>query len=97
MERYINPIELKQSIAINNILKKNKTIEELIDDEPDADVVEIKHASIVQTLVDGVYKRNCSNCNCDITRLTSWFSPRYCLMCGAKFDSKQNEYLLKTS
>lgn len=51
-------------------------------------IPEIKHANIVQTLVDGVYKRNCSNCNCDVTQLTSWFSPRYCIMCGAKFDSK---------
>ncbi len=36
MSRLIDPIELKRSISISNILEDGKTIEELIDEQPDA-------------------------------------------------------------
>lgn len=35
MRRLIDPIELKRSIVVSNILKDGKTLEELIDEQPD--------------------------------------------------------------
>lgn len=34
--RLIDPIKLKQSIAVSNIIGDGKTLEELIDEQPDA-------------------------------------------------------------
>lgn len=38
-KRYIDLMKLKMAIAANNILNTNKTLEEIIDDEPAAEVV----------------------------------------------------------
>ena len=36
MRRLIDPIELKRSIAVSNMIGDGKTLEELIDEQPDA-------------------------------------------------------------
>lgn len=43
-KRYIDPMELKISIALNNILENPKTLEDIIDDEPDAEDERIQKA-----------------------------------------------------
>lgn len=40
-KRYIDPMKLKMSIAMNNILENPKSLEDIIDEEPDADVIEV--------------------------------------------------------
>ena len=40
-KRYIDPIKLKMSIAINNMSENPKSLEDIIDEEPNADVVEV--------------------------------------------------------
>lgn len=57
-KRYIDPIKLKMSIAINNMSENPKSLEDVIDEEPDADVVEVakcENASIN-------YHEECVNC-----------------------------------
>ena len=39
-KRYIDPMKLKMAIAINNMSENPKSLEDIIDEEPDADVVE---------------------------------------------------------
>lgn len=46
----------------------------------------IVHAHIVETVENGRFKRVCSNCNSDITTLTQFTMPNYCIKCGAKMD-----------
>lgn len=40
-KRYIDPVKLKMSIAINNMSENPKSLENIIDEEPNADVVEV--------------------------------------------------------
>lgn len=40
-KRYIDPMKLKMSIALNNMSENPKSLEDIIDKEPDADVVEV--------------------------------------------------------
>lgn len=57
---------------------------------PSADVVEVKHGQIIQTIENGKMKRVFSCCNTDFTQLTMWITPNYCPNCGARMDGDVN-------
>lgn len=56
-----------------------------------ADVVEVRHGAIIETIKNGKMNRVFSCCNTDCTQLTSWVTPNYCPNCGAEMSGKDNE------
>lgn len=64
---------------------------EIIETAPAADVVEVKHGEIVETIIDGKMNRVFSCCGKDFTQLTQWIIPNYCPNCGAKMDGERKD------
>lgn len=83
-KKYIDSGQLYNAVWKRNRLCKNDLLE-LIDSQPAADVVEVKH---------GYWKKrtaypmgyNCSDCNNSETHK----SP-FCRLCGARMDGKERE------
>ena len=59
-----------------------------IKNAPTADVVEVRHGHIIETVKNGKCNRVFSCCGKDYTKLTQWIIPNYCPNCGAKMDGK---------
>lgn len=58
---------------------------------PAADVAEVRHGKIIETIKDGKMNRVFSCCGHDFTELTCWYMPKYCPNCGARMD-KEDEH-----
>ena len=58
---------------------------------PAADVAEVRHGKIIETIKDGKMNRVFSCCGHDFTELTCWYLPKYCPNCGARMD-KEDEH-----
>ena len=58
---------------------------------PTADVAEVRHGKIIETIKDGKMNRVFSCCGHDFTELTCWYMPKYCPNCGARMD-KEDEH-----
>ena len=58
---------------------------------PAADVAEVRHGKIIETIKDGKMNRVFSCCGHDFTELTCWYMPKYCPNCGARVD-KEDEH-----
>lgn len=58
-------------------------IEAMLSDLPAADVAEVRHGKIIETIKDGKMNRVFSCCGHDFTELTYWYMPKYCPNCGA--------------
>lgn len=48
--RLIDPIELKRSIVVSNIIGDGKTLEELIDEQPDAQLAQDLHSACTDSI-----------------------------------------------
>lgn len=61
---------------------------------PAADVAEVRHGKIIETIKDGKMNRVFSCCGHDFTELTCWYMPKYCPNCGAlmKEDEHGSEF-----
>lgn len=84
MKRYIGPIGLKIDLALNYTCERGKTLEEIIDDQPCADVRENVHAK--WTLNDDG-SGTCSRCR--RTQKCVWDYDNfqnYCGHCGAQME-----------
>lgn len=46
---------------------------------------------IIEWIDDGHVKRECSNCEGDITKVTSWMEIDYCPLCGAKVKRRKKK------
>jgi hypothetical protein len=46
--------------------------------EAAADVAEVRHGKIIETIKDGKMNRVFSCCGHDFTELTCWYMPKYC-------------------
>lgn len=94
MKRYIDPIHLKISIALSNILEDGKTLEEIIDSIPSEDVVEVKHGHWIK----GENAIHCSVCGYKTSALIPYidnggkwiplYANKYCGNCGAKMEDE---------
>lgn len=62
--------------------------------EAAADVAEVRHGKIIETIKDGKMNRVFSCCGHDFTELTCWYMPKYCPNCGAlmKEDEHGSEF-----
>lgn len=58
---------------------------------PTADVAEVRHGKIIETIKDGKMNRVFSCYGHDFTELTCWYMPKYCPNCGARMD-KEDEH-----
>ena len=58
---------------------------------PAADVAEVRHGKIIETIKDGKMNRVFSCYGHDFTELTCWYMPKYCPNCGARMD-KEDEH-----
>ena len=56
--------------------------------EAAADVAEVRHGKIIETIKDGKMNRVFSCCGHDFTELTCWYMPKYCPNCGARMDKE---------
>ena len=61
--------------------------DEMIKSLPAADVIPVRHGSIIETIEDGHMKRVFSCCGTDFTKTTCWMAANYCPNCGAKIDT----------
>ncbi len=66
-------------------------IEDIVNEIPAADVVEVKHGYIIETVKNGKFNRVFSCCGKDYTQLTQWMLPKYCPNCGAKMDGDKSD------
>ena len=62
---------------------------------PAADVAEVRHGKIIETIKDGKMNRVFSCCGHDFTELTCWYMPKYCPHCGAPIADEAVEMVLK--
>ena len=67
---------------------KRFTTYEMIESLPAADVIPVRHGSIIETIEDGHSKRVFSCCGTDFTKMTCWMKANYCPNCGAKMDGE---------
>lgn len=58
---------------------------------PAADVAEVRHGKIIETIKDGKMNRVFSCCGHDFTELTCWYMPKYCPNCGARMDKEDDK------
>lgn len=82
MRRLIDPIELKRSIAVSNIIGDGKTLEELIDEQPDAQPQRMRGRWKRFPSDSELYK--CSACY-------AWGEKAYkfCPWCGAEMEAPE--------
>lgn len=59
--------------------------------EAAADVAEVRHGKIIETIKDGKMNRVFSCCGHDFTELTCWYMPKYCPNCGALMKEDEHE------
>lgn len=57
---------------------------DIIESALEVDVRENIKAVFLQTLEDGYFKRICSHCEKDLTKVTTWIIPKFCPYCGAE-------------
>lgn len=82
--RLIDPIRLKMEICMNNILERGKTLEEIIDDTPDADAAPVVHGRWkYHKYVEKYECYECLECRHFVRPGTD---RNYCPNCGAKMD-----------
>lgn len=93
MSRYIDAEKLKCSIdsETDSIFDRDMTIEELyynlcklVDDEPTADVQEVKHGYWKSQKQSGFYRL--ADYECSICGYDNDETPDYCAFCGAKME-----------
>ena len=86
---------LSWAVCINHpeLLSKEDALH-CIDYLPAADVAEVRHGKIIETIKDGKMNRVFSRCGHDFTELTCWYMPKYCPNCGAlmKEDEHGSEF-----
>lgn len=63
--------------------------DEMIKSLPAADVIPVRHGSIIETIEDGRMKRVASCCGADFTEITCWMTLNYCPNCGARMDEEK--------
>ena len=97
MPRYIDAEPLKSDIKpVQRIINKNTSvgigppniedIKRIIDNQPTADVQEIRHGKWIKERFDsesGEFYHTCANCNME---LVETYSDNYCANCGAIMD-----------
>ena len=86
----ISRISLRQSIVTSMIMEDEKTLDQIIDEEPTIEAEPVKHAKwINHRNDDGHNIADCSECGSTI----QWFGydekPMYCCMCGARMDERK--------
>lgn len=100
MAEYIDKTEIIKAIVAeaSHCLVLDKPAEargyigakELIERRKAADVAEVRHGKIIETIKDGKMNRVFSCCGHDFTELTCWYMPKYCPNCGARMDKEDN-------
>lgn len=103
MSRYIDAEKLKCSIdsETDSIFDWDMTIEELyynlcelVDDEPTADVQEVKHGYWIPERDPDENSRiqcyHCSICDDDFHYIGAFIATKYCPNCGARMDGDNN-------
>ena len=92
MKEYIDRAALKQELAPyeeNDFSQQMDVILAIVDAQPTADVVEVRHGRWEMAPCNGVYDMRCSACGfCPGIR---FFSSNYCPDCGALMD-KEGEH-----
>ena len=104
MARYIDAEKLKCSIdsETDSIFDRDKTIEELyynlcelVDDEPTADVQEVKHGYWIPERDPDENNRiqcfHCSVCDDDFHYIGAFVATKYCPNCGARMDGDSSD------
>ena len=93
MRRYIDADALKEKIfpigmvADGNYGINAKAIKVAIDNQPTADVVEVKHGTWLRETDKGVGYAKCSACGGTMSIFC--YGHDYCPRCGAKMDEKK--------
>ena len=92
MKEYIERAALKRELAPyeeNDFSQQMDVILAIVDAQPTADVVEVRHGRWEMAPCNGVYDMRCSACGfCPGIR---FFSSNYCPDCGARMD-KEDEH-----
>lgn len=83
MNDLISRLSLKQSIVVSLILGGEKTLEQIIDEEPSVDAVPVKHGTW-QYIGGYGYQHRCSECIMCVERIS-----KYCPHCGARMDGEK--------
>lgn len=89
--RLIDPIKLKQALAVSAILEDKKTIEQIIDDQPT--IEERKMGRWIHdgyAFEGGIDWMHCSECGHNDSWSVATRTP-YCAWCGARMMEDNNE------
>lgn len=102
MAKYINAELLKDNLrasclpvdekGISGILGDDKSIADYIDEEPSADVQEVRRGRWISVDGDVIFK--CSKCDTEISTSWDYDDPdmfNYCPNCGARMDGEDND------
>lgn len=85
MSDLISRLSLKQSIVTSMILADEKTLEQIIDEEPSVDPV--KHGRWIEE--PNCWYR-CSICGNHYPSIRGYMDYNYCPSCGTRMDGEQN-------
>ena len=95
--RLIDPVELKLAIAASNIIEDDKTLEQIIDEQPSVEPERntgywVKRARYYdKKYPDTQPNLVCPFCNFEIGW---WDMNNYCAKCGAKLEERESDPIL---
>lgn len=95
MKEYIERAALKRELAPyeeNDFSQQMDVILAIVDAQPAADVVEVRHGRWMDAESDdGCTVWHCSACSCPVKTIGGYPIYRHCPMCGARMD-KEDEH-----